>query len=303
MSDPRPGLYLHLGLHRTGTGAFQDFLAANLATLGAAGVRAKFSNRDGTGPETLRLKLPPPRDFGTEAMAAHGRKLARTVRRNGLNAPQPVLISEENLIGALNAAFGVAPYSHAQPRLALLRQQLTQPVRRVVLVLRSYESHAISVYRKRLEFRLLKPFEHYAAAMWPARRGWPELVADIRAALDPEEIVILRHEARPARPEILSALLPELPHGGWDVPERRINHSANDAACFALVEAHKAGRSPDRAELATLLAAHADKTAPRPFIDLPEALLAAQRARYAEDLDRIARMPGVTLYATAAQGR
>lgn len=295
MSDLPPGFYLHLGLHRTGTGAFQQFLAANLERLEAAGLTAAFSNRDGAGTETLRLRLPPPRHFGTDEMKRHGRQLARTLRRHGLNRRPAVLISEENLIGALNAVIAKAPYAAAGPRLEFLRQHLAAPVRRVVLVLRSYEAQAISVYRKRLEFRALQPFEHYAREIWPAARGWPELVADLRHALDPDEIVLFTHEDRPSRSAILRALCPELPEAGWDEPAAPVNASAGDAACFALLEAHRAGRKLSPDEVAAIIRDHAGAAAPRPLIDLPHAVLEAQRDRYRADLQRLADMPGVTL--------
>lgn len=302
MSDLPPGFYLHLGLHRTGTGAFQQFLAANLGQLDAAGLHAGFSNRDGAGTETLRLRLPPPRHFGTQHMARHGRQLARTLRRHGMHGDglerrPAVLISEENLIGALNAVIAKAPYAAAGPRLGFLRQHLAAPVRRVVLVLRSYETQAVSVYRKRLEFRALQPFEHYARSIWPGDRGWPELVSDIRAALQPDEIVLFAHEDRPDRAAILRALCPELPEGGWHEPPAPVNASANDAACLALLEAHRAGRTLSPEAVAALIRDHAEAEAPRPLIDLPQALLEAQRARYHADLQRLSRMEGVILRA------
>ncbi|WP_226621729.1 hypothetical protein [Alloyangia pacifica] len=295
MCDLPPGIYLHLGLHRTGTGAFQQFLAANLPRLGDCGLHAAFSNRDGAGGETLRLRLPPPRHFGTEEMRRHGRQLARRLRRAGLNRHPAVLISEENLIGGLNAVISKRPYPAAGPRLAFLRAHLDAPVRRVVLVLRSYEAQAISVYRKRLEFRALQPFEDYARDIWPAPRGWPELVADIRAALEPEEILLLRHEDRPSRTALLRALCPEMPETGWREPDAPVNFSAGDAACFALLAAHRDGQKLSRDEVAAIIRHHARAIPPRPLIDLPEETLEAQRARYRADLERLRAMQGVTL--------
>jgi hypothetical protein len=295
---PDEGLFLHLGAHRTGTGSFQEFLSSNADAFADLGVNLAVANRDGQAPSTLRLRLPDARHFrkGLLEERAALRDEALTEARVNLRARS--IISEENIPGSFNAIFADAPYRAARERMAFLASALSRPVRRILFVTRSYETFFPSAYRKRCEFRKIALFSDYAPRFMEATRGWADLVEDIAAAFSPGEILVARYEDRPTHEALLHALLPETAQMRFAPLERRFNVSATDAACRAMQAAFETNPKLSPREIRAIIHAHADDRSGPPIAEFSERDRAALRDRYTRDLDRIAKIPGVTLLGT-----
>ncbi|MHA7874480.1 hypothetical protein [Roseivivax sp.] len=292
---PPEGLYLHLGAHRTGTGSFQEFLASNEDAFADMGINLAVANRDGLSPGSLRLRLPDARHFRRGELEERAVLRDEALSEARVNRRARTLISEENIPGSFNAIFADAPYRAARERMGFLKAALARPVRRVVFVTRSYDSFYPSAYRKRCEFRKIAPFSDYAPRFLAAERGWPELIADIQAALASESLVVLRYEDRPDHAGLLRALMPELSQEGLTPLARRYNVSASDAACHAIQAGFAADPGQTARQVRALIRAHAEDRSAPPIAAFTPEEVGVLRERYSRDLEVVAAMPGVRL--------
>ncbi|WP_141246496.1 hypothetical protein [Actibacterium ureilyticum] len=282
-SDQAEGLYLHLGVHRSGTSYFQSFLGLNAGRLHDHGVKAVYPGRDGARDGALRLKLPERAAFDAGALERFDNSFNRQNRRHGFEASRNLLLSEENFPGNMQSHHTDTLFPTARERMAYLCRKVGKPVRRVLYVLRRYDEFYISSYRKRLEFAHMAPFAELRPAMVAMTRGWADVVADIHAGTGAPEIVIARHEALPAAPKLLTALMPLLPAQGWIAPTGRVNASRPIAELTAVQNAKRArsGRLPlEQADFSP---------------GFSDAEIRAFTTRYEQDLTRIAAMPFVRM--------
>ncbi len=294
-SDPSEGLYFHLGVHRTGTSSFQEFLALNQSVLEGAGFNLAVANRDSATLSSLKLRLPDPRHFRRNDLEERREFLLEEIEKHDLNAAPRSLISEENIPSGFQGLFSDRPYGAAYDRLVFMRSELTRPVRRVLLVIRSYDSFLISAYRKRCEFRLIDPFPDYVPFAMKARRGWFDLAGDILRALEPEALVVLRQEDRPRHIEMLHHLVPETRDLPLQNIAEQVNVSPTDAACRAMQAIFAEGRKLGVGATRRLIADYAhDKSGP-PIAEFAPGEAETLRTRYARDCLRISNLDGVVM--------
>ncbi|EAQ01610.1 hypothetical protein OB2597_04198 [Pseudooceanicola batsensis HTCC2597] len=288
------GIYIHAGAHRTGTSSFQLFLSANAARIRAMGHDLAYPARDGIPGGRLRLRLPglgtggrrrdELRAFLTEEMAVHS------------TAPdRPLILSEENIPGRMMHFYGGAFYPAIRRRLRLLRSVLPGPVRRLVYVIRPYDALFVSAFRKRSEDNPVDPFDTIKPALLGMEEGWPHVVSALRDVLAPEELVVRSYDRRGDDADLLRRLVPDLPEGGWQMPERRLNVSATDAALFALQGVYAAGGTLDRAGWQAVVSDHSGDRADRGYARFTKEERALLRARYDDHLAELGSMDGIVL--------
>ncbi len=292
---PQDGVYLHLGAHRTGTGSFQDFLASNADNFADFGVNLAVANRDGASEGSFKLRLPDARHFRKDDLDERRVWLDDVFEEIRINQRARTLVSEENIPGSFNSIFSKHPYGIALDRMKFFQSGFTGNVRRVLFVIRSYDTFLPSAYRKRCEFREIDPFKVYAADQMKADRGWPELIGDIRNAFTPEELVVLTYEDRWSHIEMLQHLMPETEQVDFAPLTRRFNVSATDAACRAMQAHFASGKKLSPAGLAQMIRKYADDTSGPPIAAFADKDAEILQSRYADDIARIGKMSGVSL--------
>ena len=292
---PQDGVYLHLGAHRTGTGSFQEFLASNADNFADFGVNLAVANRDGASEGSFKLRLPDARHFRKDDLDERREWLDDVIEEIRINQRARTLVSEENIPGSFNSIFSKHPYGIALDRMKFFQNGLTGNVRRVLFVIRNYDTFLPSAYRKRCEFREIDPFEIYAADQMKADRGWPELIDDIRNAFTPEELVVLTYEDRWSHIEMLQHLIPETEQVDFAPLTRRFNVSATDAACRAMQAHFASGKKLSPAGLAQMIRNYADDTSGPPIAAFTDKDAEILQSRYADDIASIGKMSGVTL--------
>ena len=292
---PQDGIYMHLGAHRTGTGSFQEFLASNADNFADFGINLAVANRDGMSGGTFNLRLPDARHFRSGDLDDRREFLKTAVQESKINSRSRTILSEENIPGSFNSIFSENPYGAAFDRMSFFNSGLKVKVRRVLFVVRSYDTFLPSAYRKRCEFRKIGPFDEYAAEHMNAKRGWPELVQDIRSSIDPEELIVLTYEDRWSHLEMLEHLMPESTQVGFEPLKRRFNVSATDAACRAMQAHFASGKKLSPDGLAALIRKYADDTSGPPIAQFSDSNRAILQSKYADDINRIRKMSGVIL--------
>ncbi|MHA6324152.1 hypothetical protein [Roseivivax sp. CAU 1753] len=289
------GLYFHLGVHRTGTSSFQEFLALNQPTLESAGFNLAVANRDSATLSSLKLRLPDPRHFRRGDLDERREWLLEEIEKHHINAAPRTILSEENIPSGFQGLFTDRPYGAAYDRLVFMKSELTRPVRCVLLVVRSYDSFLTSAYRKRCEFRAIDPFADYIPHAMKARRGWFDLAGDILRALAPERLIVLRQEDRPSHFEMMHHLVPDT----RDLPlaniAKQVNVSPTDAACRAMQAIFADGGKLGIGATRRLIADYADDKSGPSIAEFPREEAQALKARYARDLKRISNLDGVEM--------
>lgn len=180
------GISLHLGAHRTGSTAFQRTLKRNAAALAGDGIAY-------WGPEWLRAReyflL---RDRGVFDAGAH-EAVAADLAATGAKR---LVISEENMLGSMrrNLLKGRF-YPNAAVRLTAYAGLIGKDPDRIGLGIRDYAAYWASVYAYLLPAKPLPDFAELKPGLLFNRRGWREVVADIRAVFPRAEILVWPLEA------------------------------------------------------------------------------------------------------------
>ncbi|MBY6090033.1 hypothetical protein [Maritimibacter alkaliphilus] len=298
MSDSSPlahaaPVYLHAGAHRTGTSSFQMCLSVNAGRLRAAGYDLAYPGRDGIPGGDLQLRLPAPR-HGPKKI----RRLGEAARAHlaGLQGGEgrPLILSEENIPGRMLHFYQGRFYPAAAARLRALKAALPGPVAHLVYVIRPYDTLYVSAYRKRAEDRPVEPFAAIRPRLMAMDRGWVDMVETLVERLTPARVTVVDYAARGTSAALLAHLLEGGP-AGLEEPEEVVNLSATDAALEALQAVYASGGTLERAAWKAVIAEHAEDRAPRGFAAFPAEEAAVLRGRYEADMERLARMAGVTL--------
>ncbi|RFP86868.1 hypothetical protein DZK27_13620 [Rhodobacteraceae bacterium 63075] len=289
-------VFIHAGAHRTGTSSFQLCMAANRERLEAEGFDLSYPSRDGVPGGTLALRLPKPR-HGPEDVADFTEKMSRIMRGQVTEGRGKLLFSDENLPGIIRLFFNGKLYPNARKRYMVMRDAfaaIEARPRRALFVVRPYAELFVSGYRKHAEDNAIEPFAELAGTMAGFKGGWPNAVRAMQNVLGPEEIRVIEYGARGQSRDLLGQLLGRDP-SDFIEPERQMNISATDAAMLALQEIHASGRTLRRAEWQQIIRSHAGNDEDLGFARFSEAQKAALDARYAEDLEALRQMDGVTL--------
>ncbi|MDA5095635.1 hypothetical protein O2N63_16210 [Aliiroseovarius sp. KMU-50] len=294
INEEKRGVYLHLGAHRTGTGSFQEFLSMNAGRLEDHGVNLAVSNRDGQLRSGLKLRLPGKRHFRKNDLDEHRVWLDEQIDKTGLNRKRLTLVSEENFPGTINTLMSPEIYPIADKRLQFFASKMQKPIRKALFVVRSYDSFFESIFRKRVEFRAIDPFDHYRDDMMTMKRGWVDVIQDIRDATKVDQVHVLRFEDRHGYLRLLRTLLPGLPQDGWLEPDGHRNVSATNAACRAIQKAFHNGEKLSKQQIEDIKLQYAADKGGEAVADFSSLDRTELQDRYAEDLQTIRNLPYVT---------
>jgi hypothetical protein len=292
--------YLHLGAHRTGSSSFQLCLHRNRETLLKSGYNVAFPSRDGVNSGELALRLPAPRHRDDEIPRFVDRVEKHLKEPKVTGARGPVILSEENMLGGMVHFEKGQFYPAAEKRLQAMRSAMGEPPEHVVLVIREYASFFRSCFRKRAETKEVKPFRDLVPHYLSMDRGWYEIVHTLLENLHPTALTVVDYRARGLSTALLKELAADLRTAALKEPHRTLNNNVTDAGLLTLQELYKSGRSLSRKEVWKVKKAHADQTESLGFSEYTEAELNALRLRYEQDLERISKIPGLTLKVESA---
>jgi hypothetical protein len=297
-------LILHLGAHRCGSTAFEQALSANAGRLRAEGIAILKPGRlrriagfrilpniaaTARRRPAARVRLDQTRQALGEALAATG--------------ASTVVLSDENMLGPIEPNLHAASlYPQARGRLAVYADIVGHPVRRIGVGVRSYAPLWLSAYAYVLRRRPLPAFETLAAGMAQVgtggHRGWVDLAQDIRAVFPEAELCLWPAEtARGGATLALGCALIGRGTDGLRPAPGEVNAGLS-ADAIPLIHALRA-EEPDLVD-AALDARLAALPRPAPYRPFGPDALARMTRRYAEDIDRIAALPGVRLLAAPA---
>lgn len=293
MADEKP-FFLHAGAHRTGTSSFQMCLHDNRDALHGAGYDLAYPGRDGIPTGTLGLRLPGPR-HGRDQTDRFATRVADAVTAHSPDTHRPLILSEENIPGRMMHFTQGRFYPACEARLMALKAGLQGRVARVLFVLRPYDQLYVSGYRKRAEDNRVAAFDTLRPKFMDMDRGWPEIVAALRDILQPERLLVVPYARRGSSVEALRMLVPGVEGIALQEPQQVVNLSATDAGLMALQARYHAGEALERAQWKAVIADHAQDRTDHGFAVFSDAEVAVLTQRYADDLERIDAMNGVTL--------
>jgi hypothetical protein len=217
---------LHVGAHRTASTTFQKTLGANGAALAEAGVVY-------WGPKCTRAGLlhgligrPAAQDAGMRAMGVA--RVARRVRAVERSGARMLLVSEENVLGSMQAALsGAGFYADARARVAVLAEAFGAHRLTIALAIRAQDAWWRSADGF-LAARLGADRAHVLSDRLAAQpRTWRDVIGDVARAPERSQVVRPRvvvwpHEALGHRPEAVFARL-----SGAAVPIRPLHARKN----------------------------------------------------------------------------
>ncbi|MBK0326763.1 hypothetical protein I5535_05580 [Rhodobacteraceae bacterium F11138] len=287
-------VYIHAGAHRTGTTSFQLCLATNRAVLARHGLNVAYPGRDGVPGGRLRLPLPRPR-HGEKRVPDYARQLRQVLQKHRGDPPRGLILSEENIPGPMRHFYEGRFFPAADKRFRSLAGALDRVPERLLYVVRSYADLYVSAYRKRAEDNPVPDFADLVPSFMAMDRGWPELLEQMRDGLRPQHLIVLAYEDRGHSRDLLRHLVPDLATVALSEPKAEMNLSATDAALLDLQRRYRDGQTLSRPAWQKVLQQHADDKKSHCVAGFSETDRALLQARYRADLDRLAKMPGISL--------
>jgi hypothetical protein len=179
---------LHVGAHRTASTTFQKTLGANRAALAEAGVVY-------WGPKCTRAGLlhgligrPAAQDAGMRAMGVA--RVARRVRAVERSGARMLLVSEENVLGSMQAALsGAGFYADARARVAVLAEAFGAHRLTIALAIRAQDAWWRSADGF-LAARLGADRAHVLSDRLAAQpRTWRDVIGDVARAPERSQVV------------------------------------------------------------------------------------------------------------------
>lgn len=198
---------LHLGAHRTGTTAFQAFLATNRAALAAAGTAMWLPRDIRGGPLAGLLQHPRKRIRGADGRLE--RRVAAALERLRARGLQRLLLSDENLLGCMAGCLAAgAPYPEAWGRVRRLDALFGGRIALAGLAMRPPAGWWASVLAHRMTRRGPPPDPALIDRLAGQTRGWADITADLGGALPGRTVAVWEYDRLVDRPtRLLAALL------------------------------------------------------------------------------------------------
>lgn len=167
--------------------------------------------------------------------------------------------------------------------------RLGGPVDRLVIPLLPYDLYLPMLWRGLAQRRAMPDFSEMAQALIATTRGWPDVVADLVAGLQPSQTLILPAPVSAA--EALAVLVPEVAL----VAAQSDYRDTPDTALCMLQRLYRQKVTIAPRQVARLVAFHTKLPQPAPIAAFTAAEAAALRRRFAADLDRIGALAGVKI--------
>jgi hypothetical protein len=199
-------IILHVGAHRTGTTAFQQYLRANERWLAAhgTGVWGPLRTRNGLFDGLLSGTATPHDQERSRRASGRIRLAVERGRHQGLDR---LIVTEENMIGSVRANLrAIRLYPDAGTRLARHADAVGE-VATVALTIRSLDDYWASA----LAFAVARGAPAANAdtldRLVSQPRSWREVIGDIAAALPRAQLVVLPFERTVGRADWLLAAM------------------------------------------------------------------------------------------------
>lgn len=183
---------LHLGVHRTATTTFQDYLERNALRLDGAGVAVWT-------PQTVRKGLfdgmvrAPHLDSPANQSATSMIELAwRRLRRDGKSH---LIVSEENMIGTIRGNIRAkCLYPELTPRLSRFATVFGNSCQRILMSVRAYDTFWMSSidFAQGTDFELQNA--KFGERVLNNPRRWRHVIRDVHRTFPKAEIVVLPYE-------------------------------------------------------------------------------------------------------------
>ncbi|MGH1367590.1 MAG: hypothetical protein ACRBCL_03165 [Maritimibacter sp.] len=272
-------IILHIGAHRTGSTAVEQTLSANHDLLRAEG-RVVWTPLDLRQMDAFVCRRGQ-RPTGPEKTA-----MAREVEAT---AAAQLVISEENMIGQMNVNMVHGEfYDRAKGRMTFLRDLFPVLPRRIALGLRDYESYWLSSYAYVIARSLLPPFEALAPGMVGARRGWLDLVDDLREVFPDADILVWPREALRGRELEIACRMIDRETTDMAARPGQVNPSLGPKAIPQLYALRKANPDIWESKLSALVAAGEGPDL-APFEGFDRSARDEMATRYSADLAALSR--------------
>lgn len=227
---------------------------------------------------------------------AHGQKaLAAAGYGAAVLGPHPLgqIHLDSRLIG--DSASGLFHFfARTRERAARFAQIVNAPIGRVVLHLPCYDAYYPMLWRDLAEKRALKPFNGAVPRLLARARGWVEVVSDLKAALNPREIIVL--PAPVLFEEALAALVP----GASVAPEPIQPVRQSDSVIAMMQRLHHSGIHIGPKQMQRLAKFHDRQPQGAPIAEFDTLAGARLRRRFQRDLVKLAEIEGVRIGADPA---
>jgi hypothetical protein len=204
----------HLGAHRTASTALQKTLGAHGGKLAERGIVY-------WGPRTTRSGLfdgliGRPDALPADRQAAATLRVARRVRQAARGGARTLLVSEENVLGSMQAAMaGAGLYADAGPRVAAVARAFSGTELTLALAIRSFDDWWASVRAFRAARGAAVPPHADCGRLALQAGSWAGIIRDIAEAVPGARIFVWNHEKMAHRPEAviarLTGLMPDRP--------------------------------------------------------------------------------------------
>ena len=281
---------LHVGAHKTATTHLQRLLGKSGRELAAHGVRY-------VGPSGLRAPGAGFRDrlgLTAEARRAGRTPAAGLVEMAGVGATR-LVISEENLPGQLRLrGGGTIPtvYPTAGRRIGEIVEAVAPVPVDLFLAVRNPVDFVASYYSQALTAGHIQPFADFLEANPIDRIDWLGLVQRLMRRARPRSLTVWRYEDyKRVAPGVLTRLVGEGPRLRLRGQMSAVNTGLSVEAVEHVLAAHAAGHRGDLvAEARALYPLGSGRRRFQPYSGRERA---ASRTWYAEQMARIAEVPGV----------
>ncbi len=187
----------HIGVHRTATTTFQDYLDRNQSCLADCGIATWTPRHLRGGLFSGMIRPPADTSLACERSSAMiGLTLARLARKS----VRQLVVSEENMMGTIRVNIRERSlYPEAGPRLGRFARAFNGDCDRIVMGIRSYDSFWTSCfsYAARAGMPRLSPSQKMRIAT--GVRGWREVIYDVKTQFPDTPIHVTLFESFASR--------------------------------------------------------------------------------------------------------
>ena len=212
-------IYIHLGVHRTGSSVFQSVLDANADLFKQGRICLTTAPRVGKQKETsFRILF---REYfksirkGSLLRSWHVHRTRRIISQMLNSMHNQWVLSDENLLGPIVLKHENGIYPRAKDNLRALKYLFGDRVVRIGISIREYDRFIFSSFLMQNVYTnqsLESLHKQYTNACLSIELGWLELVGNIRSIFPKADICIWLHERVPIEVRLQEFLSPlELP--------------------------------------------------------------------------------------------
>ncbi len=183
---------LHLGVHRTATTTFQDYLERNAMRLNGAGVAVWTPQTVRKGLFDGMIRAPHLRSPASEDATSMIEMAWRRLRRD---QNTHLIVSEENMIGTIRTNMrDKCLYPELGPRLSRFATVFGENCARILMSIRSYDTFWMSSMDYAQGAGLARPNAGFGNRVLENPRRWRHVIRDVHRVFPKAEIVVLPYE-------------------------------------------------------------------------------------------------------------